>query len=268
MIRYLVFRIIALSVLILSIPLLVKTASAGDIPIFDATDYPIDAFQIDVVPDGHAVSIAGQDNPHRAPNHFVIRTADGYMTVDNFRDGRQASGYIKASAHSPAAYLFGDLGATFPYVMNALQTDYPRVKILVIKDVLGGFEMGPILDGMQMIYDAGMATVLEHDSMVSSAGTYVFMAGKYRHVMDGAKIGVHDFGTKDSQRADDDMPLVKAIGDFIKKTDVGDGIYDFIRSHPHDTMYWMTAHDIKKYNINNATLAHIEKITGANASKN
>ena len=245
-----------------------QKAIAGDVPIFDATDYPIDAFQIDVVSDGHAVSIAGQDSPHRAPNHFVIRTADGYMTVDNFRDGRQASGYIKVTADSPAAYLFGDLGATFPYVINALQTDYPRVKILVIKDVLGGFEMAPILDGMQMIYDAGMATVLEPDSMVASAGTYVFMAGKYRHVMQGAKIGVHDFGTKDNQKAPDDMPLVKAIGDFMQKTGIAHDMYDFIRSHPHDTMYWLTPAELKKYNINNATLADIEKITGANASKN
>ena len=244
---------------------LLQPTMAGDVPIFNASDYPRDAFQIEATSTGHLVKIAGQKDPQMAPHHFVIRTADGYLMVDNFRDGRQAQSFIHATSDSPAAYLVGHLGVTFPYAINALQTDYPWVKILILKEVPGGYGMEAIIDGMHMIYDAGMATVLEPDSMVASAGTDVFIAGKYRHAMAGAKLGIHEFGGDAPQGED---KTTTAIRDFFTKVGIRDDFYAFMRSKPHDTMYWLNPTELKKYNITNATLADIEKITGANASKN
>ena len=265
MIYHLVFRIIALSVLILSIPFFIQKATA-DVPIIQATDHVRDAFKIEYNGNnGHNVFINGQQVADDAPRHFVARTADGYLMVDYFQDGRQAQSFIHATKDSPAAYLVGHLGVTFPYAINALQTDYPWVKILVLKEVPGGYGMEAIIDGMHMIYDAGMATVLEPDSLVASAGTDVFIAGKYRFAMDGAKLGIHEFGG-DAPKTED--KTTTAIRDFFTKVGIRDDFYDFMRSKPHDSMYWLTPTEIKKYNIVNATLADIEKITGANASKN
>ena len=257
-------RLFLFLMVIFSFVKLTPMVMANGIPIFQVTNYPRDAFHIETTADGHRVTIAGDDT-QMAPDHFVIRTANGYLMTDNFRDGRQASSFIHATPDSPAAYLVGELGATFPYAINALQTDYPWVKILVIKNVPGGFAMGPILDGLNMIYDAGMATVLEHDSMVASAGTDVFMAGKYRLAMKGAKIGVHNFGG-DAQNGEDEVTM--GIRRLYKKAGIHDDFYAFMRSIPHESMHWMTADEIKRYNFSNATLVDIEKVTGANAHKN
>ena len=208
---------------------------------------------------GYNVKITGDDEHYPAPRHFIVHTADGYGMADHYKNGHRAISFIYANPYSPVAYLYGDLGDTFPHAISGLQRDFPHVCVLVLKDVMLGHNTDAIFEAMQMINDAGMATVLESDSVVALSGVNVFMAGKKRLVMAGAKIGISNFRT-DRHSANPDV--IKSMRDFLKQSDIRDVFCDLMYSNNYKTMHWLDNDEIHHYKINNTSLSDMGKMMG------
>ena len=230
---------------------------ADNVPVYQLPKYPHGAFEFAYTGTGHRVIIDGHVKNYNAPNHFVVRAKDGYIMVDNYGDGKQSLSLIATPPNSPAAFLMGRLGDGFPYAIEALIKDHPRVKILMLQNIPGGLNIAQIVKGLHMIYDAGITTIVTDDVQIASAGSAVFMAGKYRFAMQNAKVGIHDFGEIAEGEENDATRALKA---FYKKAGLRNDFYDFMRSKPNASMYWMSGEEMREYNIINTTAKEIERM--------
>lgn len=92
------------------------------------------------------------------------------------------------------AYLNGDLGSITYRQVSYLIENHPEVSRLVFEDVPGSVHDEVNVQTGRLIRGAGYTTELCANSVVSSGGVDLFLAGEKRIIADGARIGVHSWG--------------------------------------------------------------------------
>ncbi|WGK69029.1 hypothetical protein P0082_11170 [Candidatus Haliotispira prima] len=150
------------------------------------------------------------------------------------------------------AYLNGTLGTKGYAQFRDLIKNHPEVKTIVLQDVPGSMNDAVNMHTGRIIREAGLTTMVEADSVISSGGVDLFCAGKERIVTKGAQLGIHSWGGEGLSA--DDLPrdhpahqyqieyFTMCLGETI-----GPNFYfRTLSAAPAGEMYWMNDEEIKE----------------------
>jgi len=148
------------------------------------------------------------------------------------------------------AYVNGALGKIFYKKLKKTIEKNPNLETIVLLDIPGSVNDEWNLKSCLLIYEKGLNTELQKNSIVESGGTDLFVSGKKLIIADGAKIGVHswDGGEKPATEYPKNHLEHKMFLDFYNKVEIDTSFYWFtLKAAPADGMYFMTKQEIEKY---------------------
>ena len=150
------------------------------------------------------------------------------------------------------AYMIGEIGSSTPDAVEDLLEDYPAVDTIVLVEVPGSGDDAANLEAARMVREAGLATHVPADGEIASGGVDFFLAGETRTFDDGARFGVHSWGTGDPDfnavDLDDDDPEHDTYLSYYEELGVDTEFYWFtIEAAPPLEIHWMTSAELDEF---------------------
>jgi len=162
------------------------------------------------------------------------------------------------SVEGNSLYMDGLINSKTPDQFKAVFSENPNIDTLIMKTVEGSVDDEANLEVAEWISKKNLVFVLESESMIASGGTDFFLAGKTRIIKDGAKVGVHSWAGENKVATDfpkGDKAHQAYIDYYIAvgwTQEKAEKFYYFtIEAAPADDIYWMTAKELKDYQITN-----------------
>jgi len=163
--------------------------------------------------------------------------------------------YFEVSADT--AFMRGVIDETTPDVIANLFEEHPEVKIITMIDVPGSADDSSNLKVARLIRQNGISTFVPFKGMIASGGVDFFLAGINRELADSTLVGVHSWYEYDSTGAiinAQDLPknheMHKMFLDFYHDIKIAEDFYWYtLEVAAPDTIHWMNAEEIKKYNV-------------------
>jgi len=169
-----------------------------------------------------------------------------------------ATEQTELSVEGNCLYMDGLINSKTPEQFKKVFAENPNIDTLVMKTVEGSVNDEANLEAAEWVSKKKLVFVLESESLIASGGTDFFLAGEKRIIKKGAKVGVHSWAG-DSQVATDfpkggrvHQPYIDyymAVGWTKEKAEKF--YYFTIEAAPADDIYWMTAKELKDYQITN-----------------
>lgn len=150
------------------------------------------------------------------------------------------------------AYMIGEIGSSTPDEVEDLIEDYPEVTTIVLVEVPGSGDDAANLEAARMVREAGLATHVPADGEIASGGVDFFLAGETRSFDDGARFGVHSWGTGDPDfnavDLDEDDPEHDTYLSYYEELGVDTEFYWFtIEAAPPLDIHWMTSAELTEF---------------------
>ncbi len=153
------------------------------------------------------------------------------------------------------AYLNGDLGSITYRQVRHLIENHPEVVRIVFERVPGSVnDEVNVLTG-RLVRNAGYATELLPQSVISSGGVDLFLAGEERVVADGARIGVHSWGDPGGDTEPADLPRdhpahAHHVSYFSEIMPNGVEFYFYtLRAAAFEDIHWMAPGEISHWGL-------------------
>ena len=231
--------------------------TSENVIIFDILEHSTEDIKITpkegfVVLDIAEVGVVEESTPH-----FILHLQDGLFMVDIYgtREQDVFISYIVVGEGSPAAVVSGSVGTALPVAIDILKNHFKDVRFLLLHNVLGGVHITAIMEAMKVIYDHGYGTYIEKGSIAESAGVDIFTAGRWRYAEEGAIVGIHNFasiwGGENEEVKPQELKSATNMQELLKKFEIKDTYYTFMRSIPADEMYYLSYKQMKQYNLIN-----------------
>ncbi|MEQ6122762.1 hypothetical protein AAON49_01010 [Pseudotenacibaculum sp. MALMAid0570] len=154
------------------------------------------------------------------------------------------------------AFLNGTLGTKSYKQFKEMIANHPEVKTVILENVPGSINDAVNMHTGRIIREAGLTTKVVSSSKISSGGVDIFCAGKKRIIIKGAQLGIHSWGGGDGITADKlpkDHPAHQYQLEYFTMClgkEKGPKFYfHTLESAPLDGMHWMTAKEIKEWEI-------------------
>lgn len=132
----------------------------------------------------------------------------------------------------------------------------PEIDTLIMQDVPGSIDDEANLKLSKWLFSKKLTFILENDSEIASWWTDLFLAWNKRIIHSGAKVWVHSWwmGKMSATDFPNDSELHIPYINYYKSVwftdDLARKFYFFtINSASADSIYWMTANELKEYNI-------------------
>lgn len=150
------------------------------------------------------------------------------------------------------AYMIGVIGSSTPDAVEDLLDAYPDVMTIVLVEVPGSGDDAANLEAARMVREAGLATHVPADGEIASGGVDFYLAGETRTFDDGARFGVHSWGTGDpdfnATDLDEDDPEHTLYLDYYDELGVDTEFYWFtIEAAPPEDIHWMTTAELTEF---------------------
>ena len=152
----------------------------------------------------------------------------------------------------PRAYMIGVIDSSTPDAVEDLLEDHPQATTIVLVNVPGSADDEANLEAARMVRAEGLATHVPADGEIASGGVDFFLAGQTRTYDDGARFGVHSWGTGDpgfnATDLDEDDPEHDRYLDYYDELGIDSEFYWFtIEAAPPEDIHWMTSAELAEY---------------------
>lgn len=150
------------------------------------------------------------------------------------------------------AYMVGFIDGSTPDAVEDLLDEHPGVTTIVLAIVPGSDDDEANLEAARMVREAGLATHVPADGEIASGGVDFFLAGATRTFDDGARFGVHSWGTGEpgfnATDLDEDDPEHDRYLDYYDELGVDEDFYWFtIEAAPPEDIHWMTLAELAEF---------------------
>lgn len=150
------------------------------------------------------------------------------------------------------AYMIGEIDSSTPDAVEDLLEDHPEAATIVLLEVPGSSDDEANLEAARMVREAGLATHVPGDGEIASGGVDFFLAGETRTFDDGARFGVHSWGTGDPDfnavDLDEDDPEHDKYLDYYEELGIDPDFYWFtIEAAPPLEIHWMTSAELDEF---------------------
>lgn len=130
--------------------------------------------------------------------------------------------------------------------------EQPRLNIFVLENVPGSINDEFNIKMALLVHAKNFKTVLMSNSIIASGGVDLFLAGKSRKIMNGAKVGVHswaDDSLQGSELSKTDS-LHNLFLDYYKSIGIDESFYWFtLEAASADSLHWMTDEEMVFYKL-------------------
>jgi beta-lactamase class D len=158
----------------------------------------------------------------------------------------------KVAIQGEKMYLLGDFNSqSYAQVTSAL-AKYPKVKTIVLTANSGSLDDDTTFKIARYIRSKNLNTHLLANSVIASGAVDLFLSGKQRTMEKGAMLGVHSWsdGSNEAKDLPRNHPDHKLNADYIEDMLGDDAFYWFtIDAASADSIYWMKADEIARFNI-------------------
>lgn len=177
----------------------------------------------------------------------------------------EAKSQTVAQVVEQSLYLLGTFDEyTSDKVISILEAS-PEVELIVLTANGGSINDLDTIRLGHYIRQKGLDTHLIANGVAASGGVSLYLSGVRRSVGEGAHIGVHSWaqcsgkGQSFQCKQAKDFPKYEEAHslhrDYIKKMLGADDFYWFsIESAPHNSIYWLSDHDLRRFQIINNSL--------------
>ena len=150
----------------------------------------------------------------------------------------------------------GDMGSRIDQQFEKLITNYPDISLIIMEDCPGSRNDEEMFKAALNLKDHNINTHLSTNGKIQSGAVDFFLAGTFRTMESGAKIGVHawsdgsneatDYPTNHSQH----QPYINFYKSIGFSQQAAEDLYFFIiNAASADNMHWMTQQEITDYNM-------------------
>ena len=163
---------------------------------------------------------------------------------------------FKISNDKKSIVLEGVINSSAYDVFKDLTDENPQIKRLEIVNCEGSINDDVNLKLAKYVHEEGFNTHLNDNGLVASGGTDLFLAGKKRTKGVNTKIGVHSWAGRNVTATDfpvghkNHLPYIEyyvSVG--FTQQQAEDFYYFTINAAPAESVHWMTASEIEKYNV-------------------
>ena len=150
------------------------------------------------------------------------------------------------------ARMTGVIGPTTPRRVLELFVFHPDVRTIELVQVPGSMDDEANLLAARMVRRAGLGTRVANEGSIASGGVDFFLAGTARSLGEGARVGVHSWGSGDFSAVDipRDHPAHYLYLDYYRAGDVADDFYWFtLEAALAEEIHWMTTSEITRFGM-------------------
>ena len=137
--------------------------------------------------------------------------------------------------------------------VSRVLANHPDLRVMVFTHLPGSADDETNLALGRMLRDRGMMTYLPSAGLIASGGVDLFLAGAYRVVESGAKVGVHswaDISGLNGATLPRDDPEHGLFLDYYRYMGIDEAFYWFtLNAAPPEGIHWMTATEMRTYGI-------------------
>lgn len=143
----------------------------------------------------------------------------------------------------------------------------PNIDTIEMREVLGSLDDNANLEIALWVAGKAITTKIGRYSEIASGGTDFFLAGSERIVLDGAKIGVHSWGSFDATAADFPrghelhQPYIEYYQNIGLTAQESEDFYYFtIDASTFDDVHFMTDDEIIRYKLSTTGIGQVDFI--------
>lgn len=189
------------------------------------------------------VTLTACDNFPETPEEQKIFLEEAGEQVAHF--------YFKDNDHTKLFMKGVIYGYTHRDLTNVLERN-PAIKTIVMVEVPGSVDDEVNLKASQEIRKRNIATYIPEGGWVASGGTDMFLAGTIRTAHKTAKLGVHSWGDDRGVATDypKDHDSHQKYLSYYQQMMIPEAFYWYtLHAAPAEDIHWMTAEEIKRYNV-------------------
>jgi hypothetical protein len=133
-----------------------------------------------------------------------------------------------------------------------IMAENPQVRTIVFGNIEGSTDQEIVVEMGYRIRERGLSTVMLQNSVVSSGGVDLFLAGATRQIAPGAIVGVHDWENGQGRGRDfpADSPWHEPTRSYIANMLGSDAFYWFtLNAAPHNGVHDMSRAEMARYGL-------------------
>lgn len=152
----------------------------------------------------------------------------------------------------------GDMGSRVDNQFDKLINSYPNIKLMILEDCPGSRNDQEMFKAAIQLHNRSINTHLSINGKIQSGAVDLFLSGKIRTMVQGAKIGVHAWS--DGSSSANDYPnnhtehevYINFYKDIGYSQQEAENLYFFIiNAASPENIHWMTDKEILDYQILN-----------------